>query len=492
MVGMADGYRAGQRQARPSSTCTPRPGSATRWARSSTPRPTTRRCVITAGQQVRALITLQANLTNRDATRMPHPLVKWSYEPPRAEDVPLALARGDPPRHAAAARARSSSRSRWTTGTPRSTTPTSRAGDRAPGRRPRRRRPRGGRDARRAARRRRATRCWSPAPTSTPAAPGTPRSRSPSASACRSGRRPATGGGRLGFPEGHPNFRGVLPPAIGPVARDARGPRPDPRRRHLGLPLLPQHPRPAAARGRRAGRDHQRPRRGRAGADGRRDRRRRGAHAGGAARRGRRVRPRPGEPLPEPTAGPEEDPDHRDPLDASHALALAEVFPEDGIVVLESPVQHPRAAQPAAALAARQLLLRRRRRPRLRPRGRGRRPARPARPAGRLRARRGLGPVRDHRLLERRRLRRAGHLPRPAQQRVRDPQVVRRASSRSRARPASTCRRSTSPASPPATASARAGSSGRDELREALARRRSPPTEPELVEVRVAPGMSLF
>ena len=35
--------------------------------------------LITAGQQVRAQMTLQANLTNRDATRMPHPLVKWSY-----------------------------------------------------------------------------------------------------------------------------------------------------------------------------------------------------------------------------------------------------------------------------------------------------------------------------------------------------------------------------------------------------------------------------
>jgi benzoylformate decarboxylase len=49
--------------------------------------------VITAGQQYRSLMTLQANLTNRDATRMPHPLVKWSYEPPRAQDVPHALAR---------------------------------------------------------------------------------------------------------------------------------------------------------------------------------------------------------------------------------------------------------------------------------------------------------------------------------------------------------------------------------------------------------------
>src|SRR2546421_10955937 len=49
--------------------------------------------VVTAGQQVRALMTLQANLTNRDAIRTPHPLVKWSYEPPRAQDVPHAIAR---------------------------------------------------------------------------------------------------------------------------------------------------------------------------------------------------------------------------------------------------------------------------------------------------------------------------------------------------------------------------------------------------------------
>lgn len=49
--------------------------------------------VITAGQQYRSLMTLQANLTNRDATRMPHPLVKWSWEPPCAQDVPHALAR---------------------------------------------------------------------------------------------------------------------------------------------------------------------------------------------------------------------------------------------------------------------------------------------------------------------------------------------------------------------------------------------------------------
>src|SRR5215472_2646047 len=49
--------------------------------------------VITAGQQVRPQITIEANLTNRDATVAPQPYVKWSHEPPRAEDVPGALAR---------------------------------------------------------------------------------------------------------------------------------------------------------------------------------------------------------------------------------------------------------------------------------------------------------------------------------------------------------------------------------------------------------------
>jgi benzoylformate decarboxylase len=34
---------------------------------------------------------------------------------------------------------------------------------------------------------------------------------------------PATGGGRLGFPENHPLFRGVLPPAIGPVGQTLEG-----------------------------------------------------------------------------------------------------------------------------------------------------------------------------------------------------------------------------------------------------------------------------
>jgi benzoylformate decarboxylase len=49
--------------------------------------------VVTAGQQVRAMMTMEALLTNRDAVTLPRPAVKWSYEPPRAQDVPAALAR---------------------------------------------------------------------------------------------------------------------------------------------------------------------------------------------------------------------------------------------------------------------------------------------------------------------------------------------------------------------------------------------------------------
>ncbi|MGH2915727.1 MAG: thiamine pyrophosphate-binding protein, partial [Solirubrobacteraceae bacterium] len=49
--------------------------------------------VITAGQQVRPQITIEALLTNRDAVVGPQPYVKWAHEPPRAQEVPGALAR---------------------------------------------------------------------------------------------------------------------------------------------------------------------------------------------------------------------------------------------------------------------------------------------------------------------------------------------------------------------------------------------------------------
>ena len=48
--------------------------------------------LVTAGQQIRSFVTMQANLTNRDAVDVPKPFVKWSHEPPRAADVPFALA----------------------------------------------------------------------------------------------------------------------------------------------------------------------------------------------------------------------------------------------------------------------------------------------------------------------------------------------------------------------------------------------------------------
>lgn len=49
--------------------------------------------VVTAGQQVRAMMGLEALLTNTNAVDLPRPAVKWSYEPPRPQDVPAALAR---------------------------------------------------------------------------------------------------------------------------------------------------------------------------------------------------------------------------------------------------------------------------------------------------------------------------------------------------------------------------------------------------------------
>ena len=141
--------------------------------------------------------------------------------------------------------------------------------------RPRRRGARGRRASSPAGSRRPTTRCSSPARTSTRAAPGRLRSPSPSASACpcSPSRRPgAAGSASLRATR---NFRGVLPPAIGPVSETLAG-------HDLILvvgssvfPYYPNIPGPAPPRGRRAGRDHVRPRRGSAGADGRCDRRRR-------------------------------------------------------------------------------------------------------------------------------------------------------------------------------------------------------------------------
>src|SRR5881409_2448505 len=92
VVGMADGYA--QAAGRPALVnLHTAPGVANAMGAVFNAQANHSPLVITAGQQARAQMTMQANLTNRDATRLPHPLVKWSFEPPRAEDVPLALGR---------------------------------------------------------------------------------------------------------------------------------------------------------------------------------------------------------------------------------------------------------------------------------------------------------------------------------------------------------------------------------------------------------------
>src|ERR1700741_3910951 len=93
VVGMADGYAQASGQTTPVNVHTA-PGVGNGMGAIFNAQANHSPLLVTAGQQVRAHITMQANLTNRDATRVVHPFVKWSFEPPRAQDVPQALARG--------------------------------------------------------------------------------------------------------------------------------------------------------------------------------------------------------------------------------------------------------------------------------------------------------------------------------------------------------------------------------------------------------------
>ena len=176
--------------------------------------------LLTAGQQVRPVIGMQANLTNRDATRMPHPLVKWSYEPPRAADVPHALARAI---HTASIAPKgptfvSIPMDDWyedadpatphaieRTSTGRAVADPSALADLG----------------------KRLEEAKSPVMV---AGPDIDASGGWDLAIALSERQglpvwaiPATGSGRLGFPEGHPHFRGALPPAIGPLAETLEG-----------------------------------------------------------------------------------------------------------------------------------------------------------------------------------------------------------------------------------------------------------------------------
>ncbi len=92
VVGMADGYA--QATGRPALVnLHSAPGVATAMGALVNAAAARTPLVLTAGQQVRALLTGPALLTNPDPTGLPRPLVKWSFEPPRPQDVPAALAR---------------------------------------------------------------------------------------------------------------------------------------------------------------------------------------------------------------------------------------------------------------------------------------------------------------------------------------------------------------------------------------------------------------
>ncbi len=286
--------------------------------------------VVTAGQQVRAHITMQANLTNRDATRVVHPFVKWSFEPPRAQDVPHALARAI---HTASLAPRgpafvSLPMDDWNEeADPESGRVVERASEPRSGPEP---------EAIKAL----AKRLEEASSPVLVAGPDIDASGAWDEAVQLAERQklpvfasPAPGGGRLGFPEGHPLFQGVLPPAIGPVAETLKG-------RDLILvigssvfPYYPYIPGPLLPEGASLvaiTSDPDEAARAPMGdvilADSRLALRALLAEVGEA----NRSEP---DPLPEPSAG-----DESDPLTPTMVHnTLAGVFPEDGIVVLESP-----------------------------------------------------------------------------------------------------------------------------------------------------------
>src|SRR5947209_4736914 len=215
VVGMADGYaQASGRPAHVNLHTAPGVGNAVGGIFNAQANKSP--LVITAGQQVRPQITIEANLTNRDATVGPQPYVKWSHEPPRAQDVPGALARAIhcaslPPKGPAFV---SIPMDDWNAeaDADRSSAAIARrvAGRAAPD------------DAALAELAVRLAQAVSPVLIAGPdidAAGGWH-----AAIALAEKQRlpvwasPATGGSRLGFPERHPHFVGVLPPAIGAVS----------------------------------------------------------------------------------------------------------------------------------------------------------------------------------------------------------------------------------------------------------------------------------
>ena len=116
VVGMADGYAQASGRGRRTSTSTRRPGVGNAMGAIFNAQANKSPLLVTAGQQVRAHMTMQANLTNRDADAGPAPVRQVELRAAARAGRPGRARARDPPRRAAAARARRSCRSRWTTG----------------------------------------------------------------------------------------------------------------------------------------------------------------------------------------------------------------------------------------------------------------------------------------------------------------------------------------------------------------------------------------
>ncbi len=220
VVGMADGFA--QASGRPThANLHTQPGVGNAVGGISNAQANKSPLLITAGQQVRPQITMEANLTNREAVMGPQPYVKWSHEPPRAQDVPLALARAIhhaamPPRGPAFV---SIPMDDWdveadpqTTANALARTVAARSG---PDPESLEELARTLHDARNPV---------------LVAGPDIDASGGWEAAVALVEKQriavwatPAPGGGRLGFPEDHPNFQGVLPPAIGAASETLSG-----------------------------------------------------------------------------------------------------------------------------------------------------------------------------------------------------------------------------------------------------------------------------
>ena len=215
VVGMADGYaQASGRPAHVNLHTAPGLGNAVGGIFNAQANKSP--LVITAGQQVRAHVTMEANLTNREAVQGPQPYVKYAHEPSRAQDVPGAIARAIhhaslPPRGPAFV---SVPMDDWSqpADAERAAAATARAvsGRQAP-------------DA--AALGELADALEAAANPVLVAGPEIDAAGGWAAAVALVEKQrlpvwasPATGASRIGFPEDHPSFRGVLPPAIGPVS----------------------------------------------------------------------------------------------------------------------------------------------------------------------------------------------------------------------------------------------------------------------------------